>query len=424
MLKVEQWPIERLIFYARNPRKNDEQVDRMASAIREFGFRIPVVAKSDGSVVDGHLRLKAAQKLGLKEVPVALADELTDAQVKAFRLLANQSANWAEWDTELLKLELEDLRELDYDLALTGFEPGELAELTGELDGAGGLTDPDAVPDVVETEPHISTPGDIWLLGKHRLMCGDSTDAGSVALLMAGQKADMVFTDPPYNVSYSDKNAALNAIGRGNRIQTPIEGDSAKSDEEAGEKLWKPAFANMRENAASHCSIYCTMPQGGAHMMMMMMASASWQVKHELIWVKNNIVLGRCDYNYRHEPILFGWAETHKFYGNGEFMQSVWEVPKPQKSDLHPTMKPVLLVVNAIKNSSKEHDIILDLFGGSGSTLIACEQTGRVCRMMELDPHYCDVIVRRWQDFTGKKAVHESSGKTFDDMAGAGASPA
>ena len=248
-------------------------------------------------------------------------------------------------------------------------------------------------------------------------MCGDSTDAGSVALLMAGDKADMVFTDPPYNVSYSEKNAALNAICPFNRIETPIEGDSATSDEEAGEKLWKPAFANMRQNAAPHCSIYCTMPQGGAHMMLMMMASASWQVKHELIWLKNNIVLGRCDYNYRHEPILFGWADTHKFYGKGEFSQSVWEIPKPQKSDLHPTMKPVPLIENALNNSSKAGDIVLDLFGGSGSTLIACEKTGRVCRMMELAPHYCDVIVRRWQDFTGQKATLESSGKTFDEVA-------
>jgi DNA modification methylase len=382
----------------------------MAGLIKEFGFKVPVVIRSDGEVIDGHLRLKAARQLGMEKVPVVLADEWTPAQVKAFRLAVNRSAEWAEWDDELLKLELDDLKLEDFDLDLIGFEDVALDD-----GGTEGLTDPDEVPEMQEKP--VTRQGDIWLLGKHRLMCGDSTDAGSVALLMAGERADMVFTDPPYNVSYSDKNAALNAIAPANRIQTPIEGDSASSDEEAAEKLWKPAFANMRGNAAPYCSIYCTMPQGGAHMMMMMMASASWQVKHELIWVKNNIVLGRCDYNYRHEPILFGWAETHKFYGKGEFTQSVWEIPKPQKSDLHPTMKPIALIENALLNSSKEQDIILDLFGGSGSTLIACEQTGRQCRMMELSEHYVDVIIRRWQDFTGKEATLEGDGRTFAQIA-------
>ena len=413
-LKVEQWPIDRLIPYVRNPRKNDEQVDRMASAIREFGFRIPIVAKSDGSVVDGHLRLKAAQKLGLKEVPVALADELTDAQVKAFRILANKSANWAERDTDMLALEIEDLKELDFDLELTGFELPELDDIlgAGADGGTEGQTDPDAVPEPQE-EP-VSRLGDVWLLGRHRLMCGDSTDAGSVALLMNGEKADMVFTDPPYNVDYSGKTATLNALDGGKRIETPIEGDAAKSDEEAGEALWYPAFANMRQNAQPHCSFYCTMPQGGTHgMMMMMMQKACWQTKHELIWLKNNIVLGRCDYNYKHEPILFGWADSHRYYGKGQFQSSVWEVAKPMQNKLHPTMKPVELIENALLNSSAEGDIVLDLFGGSGSTLIACEKTGRACRMMELAPRYVDVIVRRWQDFTGQEATLEEDGRTF-----------
>ena len=413
-LKVEMWPIERCIPYCRNPRKNDEQVDRMASAIREFGFRIPIVAKSDGSVVDGHLRLKAAQKLGLKEVPVALADELTEAQVKAFRILANKSANWAEWDADLLKLELEDLQEMDFDLELTGFELPELEDImgAGADGGTEGQTDPDAVPEAQE-EP-VSRLGDVWLLGRHRLMCGDSTDAGSVALLMNGEKADMVFTDPPYNVDYASKNAALNARHGSNSIETPMEGDNFDTDEEAGEKLWLPAFTNMRENAHPHCSIYCTMPQGGAHMMMMMMMQkACWQVKHELVWVKNHLVLGRCDYNYKHEPILFGWADKHIYYGKGQFQTSVWEVAKPMQNKLHPTMKPVELIENALLNSSAESDIVMDLFGGSGSTLIACEKTGRVCRMMELSPRYVDVIVRRWQDFTGQEATLEDGGRTF-----------
>ena len=413
-LTVETWPIERCIAYARNPRKNDAQVDRMASAIREFGFRIPIVARSDGEVVDGHLRLKAAQKLGLKEVPVALADELTEAQVKAFRILANKSANWAEWEPDMLRLEFEELQAMDFNLEMTGFE---LPEVEGILSAGGdagteGQTDADAVPEVQEAP--VTREGDVWLLGRHRLMCGDSTDAGSVALLMAGEKADMVFTDPPYNVDYSGKTATLNALDGGNRIETPIEGDAAKSDEEAGETLWYPAFANMRQNSQPHCSFYCTMPQGGTHgMMMMMMQKACWQTKHELIWLKNNIVLGRCDYNYKHEPILFGWADSHRYYGKGQFQSSVWEVPKPMQNKLHPTMKPVELIENALLNSSAEGDIVIDLFGGSGSTLIACEKTGRVCRMMELSPRYVDVIVRRWQEFTGWQATLEDGGKMF-----------
>ena len=413
MLKVEHWPVERLVPYARNPRRNDEQIDKMCAAIREFGFRIPIVAKSDGTVVDGHLRLKAAYKLGLKEVPVALADELTDTQVKAFRLLANQSANWAKWDTELLNLELNDLTLVDYDIGIIGFDEEDLKLLEDEGEGAQENPQTDEAPNVPD-EP-ITRAGDVWLCGEHRLVCGDCTQRDIVALLMGQDLADLVFTDPPYNVNYSDKNRFLNAVCCGNRIQEPIQGDAHKTDEEVADKLWEPAFANMRAYAAPHCSIYATAPQGGAHMMMMMMMMKHWTMRHELVWVKNNHVLGRADYFYKHEPILYGWADKHIFYGKGEFNTSVWEIPKPQKSDLHPTMKPVRLVVNAIQNSSKKGDIVLDVFGGSGTTLIACEETGRKARLVELSPYYCDVIVRRWQELTGKQAVHAVRGKKFDD---------
>lgn len=412
-LVVETWPIDKLIPYARNPRKNDEQVDRMCGVIREFGFRIPIVAKSDGTVVDGHLRLKAAQKLGLQEVPVALADELTDIQVKAFRLLANQSANWAEWDMDLLKLELDDLKLVNYDIDLIGFDEEDLKLLEDE-----GTTQENPQADETPNVPEVpvTQPGDVWLCGEHRLVCGDCTQRDTVALLMGQDFADLVFTDPPYNVNYSDKNRFLNAVCRGNHIQEPIQNDKNSSDEEAAEKVWEPAFANMRAFAQPHCSIYVTAPQGGAHGAMMMMMMKHWTMRHELVWVKNNHVLGRADYFYKHEPILYGWADKHIFYGKGEFNTSVWEIPKPQKNDLHPTMKPVRLVVNAIQNSSKEGDIVLDVFGGSGSTLIACEETGRKARLVELTPHYCDVIIRRWQELTDKQAVHAVSGKTFDEV--------
>lgn len=411
-MQIEYWDIDRLVPYARNPRKNDEAVPRMAGLIQEFGFKVPIVAKSDGSVIDGHLRLKAAQRLGMKEVPVVLADEWTPAQVKAFRLAVNRSAEWADWDDELLKLELEDLKLEDVDLELIGFE-----DMALDSGGTDGLTDADDVPEVQE-QP-VTHEGDIWLLGKHRLMCWDSTDAGSVALLMDGGKADMVFTDPPYNVVIGSKNAFLNSVQPSGRCCDDFAGDKGETDEDLGERLWYPAFKNMLDNAKDECSIYVTMPQGGTHMMMMMMQKACWKIKHELMWLKNSptFSLGRLDYDYKHEPILYGWNKSHVFYGKGEQKLSVWEIDKPRKCDLHPTMKPIALIENALLNSSKGGDIILDLFGGSGSTLIACEQTGRQCRMMELAPHYVDVIIRRWQDFTGLDATLEGDGRTFAQVA-------
>lgn len=218
----------------------------------------------------------------------------------------------------------------------------------------------------------------------------------------------MVFTDPPYNVAIGDKNEVLNKSAGGYRIPVNIKNDCFKTDEECGEKLWYPAFANMKEASNENCSIYVTMPQGGTHMMMMMMMmhKAGWQVKHELIWLKScpTFSMGRLDYDYQHEPICFGWNKTHKKIGKGKFNKSIWEIEKPKKCDLHPTMKPIELIENALLNSSENGDIVLDLFGGSGSTLIACEQLGRKARLMELDPHYCDVIIARWEKLTGKKA--------------------
>ena len=221
----------------------------------------------------------------------------------------------------------------------------------------------------------------------------------------------MVFTDPPYNVAIGDKNKALNAMApceRIERIERNLEGDTYKTDEECGEKLWKPAFTAMRKVSKPRCAIYVTMPQGGTHMMMMlMMHEAGWQVKHELIWMKNlpTFSMGRLDYDYQHEPICFGWNKTHKKIGAGKYTKSVWAIDKPAKCDLHPTMKPIELIVNALLNSSEENDNILDCFGGSGSTLMACEQTGRHCYMMEYDEHYCDVIIARWEKYTGRKAT-------------------
>jgi DNA modification methylase len=243
------------------------------------------------------------------------------------------------------------------------------------------------------------TLGDLWQIGEHRLLCGDSTKKEDVGRLMGEIKADMVFTDPPYGVSYADKNKYLNAISRGNCIQTKIEGDH-KSVEQLADDVIYPAFCRVKEILAERSSYYITAPQGGdlLMMMMMMMQKAGLILRHMIIWVKNNHVLGRTDYNYKHEPILFGWLKVHDFYGLGEFKFSTWEIDKPLKSDLHPTMKPVELIVNAIMNSCPEGGVMADLFGGSGSSMVASENTKRKCRMIELTPGYCAVILQRMHD--------------------------
>ena len=245
----------------------------------------------------------------------------------------------------------------------------------------------------------------------HRVLNGDSTKKEDVARLMGDKKADMVFTDPPYAVNYgADQNVLNKKSGNKSKlIARPIAGDNLTA-KECSEKLWRPVFKNLYENANDDCSFYMTMCQGGDQMMMMMMImmmSENWQIKHELIWVKSSPVfsMGRLDYDYQHEPILFGWKKKHNFYGKGKFLKSIWEIPKPSKSELHPMMKPIELIVNAIQNSSKEEDIILDLFLGSGSTLIAAEKTNRICMGCELDEHYCDVIIQRYIDFTGDTKI-------------------
>lgn len=381
-----------LLPYARNARTHsDAQVSQLAASIKEFGFNNPVAIDADGMILCGHGRVMAAKKLGLTEVPTVCLSHLSATQVKAYILADNKLALNAGWDNDMLKVELEDLKDLDFDLNLTGFSDEELKDILVE--------DPtDAHEDNFDGEPPEvakSQLGDIWTLGEHRLMCGDSTSPDDVKALMQGEKADMCFTDPPYGVSYADKNQFLNTLDRGNRVQVPIKNDHMSVDD-TSEFVYK-AFCNIRDNLAEYSSYYITAPQGGELLMMMtMMQKACIPLRHMLIWVKNNHVLGRCDYNYKHEPILFGWIDKHKFYGKGEHKFSTWEIPKPVKNDLHPTMKPVALVENALLNSSLKGQICLDLFGGSGTTLIACEQLGRKARLMELDEHYCDVICQRY----------------------------
>jgi DNA modification methylase len=403
--------IDELIPYINNARTHsDEQIAQIAASIKEFGFTNPLLIDGDNGLIAGHGRLLAARKLNIEELPTIELSHLSEAQRKAYILADNKLAQNAGWDDELLKLELSELDELGFDLSITGFSNDEIRALT--IDGnIVGLTDEDDVPEVPD-EP-ITKRGDVWLCGEHRVMCGDSTLIDDVEKLMDGQKADMVFTDPPYGVSYASKNAFLNARDKGNRIQSEIINDHMDLSE-TSDFIYQ-AFLNIKLCLAERSSYYITSPQGGdlLMMMMMMMIKAGLPLRHCLIWVKNNHVLGRTDYNYKHEPILYGWDSVHDFYGAGDHKFSTWEINKPHKNDLHPTMKPVELMENACLNSTKKDQVVLDLFGGSGSTLIACEKTNRHCMMMELDPKYCDVIIKRWQDFTGKQAFLESTGKSF-----------
>jgi DNA modification methylase len=402
-MTLEHWPLDRLVPYARNPRKNDHAVDKVAAAIHEFGFRVPVIAKSDGTVVDGHLRLKAAQKLGLETVPVLLADDMTETQIKAFRISVNRMAELAEWDTELLALELEDLRLDDFDIDLTGFDAGELDALMDEMAGGSGtegLTDPDDVPEP-PVEP-VSKPGDVWLLGRHRLMCGDSTDAAQVGILLAGGVADMLWTDPPYGVSYVGKTADA----------LTIENDSL--DDVQLTDFLRSAFACAFQHSRAGAAWYVAAPAGPLHQCFSETLKEIGVWRQTLNWVKNTFALGRSDYHYRHEPIFYGWkpGDAHYFVDD-RTQDTILEFNKPSRNGEHPTMKPVELIEYCIGNSSKPGWMVLDLFGGSGSTLIACEKTGRINRSMELDPKYCDVIVKRWQEFTGQTATLESTGQPF-----------
>lgn len=408
---------DQLVAYARNARTHsDYQVHLIAQSIKKWGFTNPVLVDGNGGIIAGHGRVLAAYKLGLTRVPCRVLGYLDEAQKQAYVLADNKLAEKAGWDFDMLKDELAEIESYGYDLADLGFEQEELESILAQDNPVDeGLTDPDAVPDVSENP--VTKLGDVWILGKHRLMCGDSTKKEMVEQLMNGEKADLWLTDPPYGVSYADKNAFLNAIGNGDRLTNRIKNDHLSIDEL--EIFWQQVAETAHLFCHNHAPYYWFACQGGDQMMMMMMMSisrANWKVRHELIWVKNNHVLSRCDYHYKHEPILYGWKKdgTHKFFG--DFQTSVLEFDKPMSSKLHPTMKPIELLERLIKNSSEQDKIVLDTFLGSGSTLIACEKTGRRCYGTEIEPHYVSVIIERWQDFTGQEARLESTGETYNSL--------
>lgn len=380
---IKKMKLSDLIPTENNPRQiKKDDFERLKESIKSFPKMLDIreiVVDENNRILGGHQRAKALLANGEKEVNVKVVEGLSEEEKREFVIRDNVQNG--EWDFDVLANEWDDLPLDDWGIDLP------IADIEEEI-----VEDEAPEP---PAEPK-SKLGEIYQLGEHRLMCGDATDAEQMAQLMGGGLADLYLTDPPYNVDYTD----------GHETERKIMNDHFDSDEQCGEELWLPAFENARANCKDCCSVYCFMPQGGTHMMMMMMmAKAGWNVKHELIWKKQSIVLNRADYNYQHEPFMYGWNKTHKFYGKGEFKNtSVWEIDRPTKSKEHPTMKPIKLLTEILMNATQKGDSVLDNFGGSGSTLIACEQTGRKCYMMELDPHYVDVIIERWENLTGKKA--------------------
>ena len=411
MLDFQTWPIDRCVDYARNPRKNDHAVDGVAAAIREFGFRVPIVAKSDGTIVDGHLRLKAARKLGLTEVPVILADDMTDAQIKAFRLSVNKVAEWAEWDAGLLSLELQDLEEMGFDLSLTGFSADELSAMMG-VDGTEGLTDDDAVPDVPAVP--VTVEGDVWLLGRHRLMCGDSTSIDAVERLMAGQKADMVFTSPPYNadakagqgdIFNKKKSVKLYADGYSDKLPSQEYVDFAASVLEICFAVTDGfIFWNVSYNAKSRFEY------------IQQISNRLPYLVEQVCWKKSSTIPFKGSLMRDWEPI-YVFSTNKQPLAVKEVTSNFWQVSNTgAQAENHKACFPVELPQRGIGIVAKNTGVVFEPFGGSGTTAIACEKTDRDCYMMELDPKYCDVIITRWQDFTGQQATLESTGQAFGEL--------
>ena len=395
-MQIELLQIEKLIPYANNARNNEKAVDKVAASIKEFGFRNPIIIDKNNEIIAGHTRLLAAKKLGLKEVPTIRADDLTAEQVKAFRIADNKTAEYSEWNFELLAQELEELKLADYDLSLTAFDLSECEKLLDLLKEVNNRNKDDDFDIELPEEP-VTKRGDIWLLGKHRLMCGDACSESDVAALMREDFADMVFTDPPWNVNYG-------ATEHPSWKQRTILNDSMTTEE--FKKFLDSAFKVMNKFSKPGCMTYVVMSAQEWGNLMLSLKENGYHWSSTIIWNKDRLVLSRKDYHTKYEPIWYGWSDgSARLHPLTDRQQcDVWDIPRPSVSELHPTTKPVELVVRAIKNSSNMKDIVLDLFGGSGTTLIACEETDRRCRMMELDEKYADVIVKRYIDKVGSDA--------------------
>ena len=416
-MQVEQISIETLIPYVNNARTHsDAQVAQIAASIKEFGFNNPVLIADDNSIIAGHGRVMAARKLGKDTVPAVRLSHLTEMQRKAYILADNKLALNADWDNSLLAIELADLKDLGFDTDLTGFSADEIAALM-PVELTEGLTDEDEVPEV-PVDP-VTKLGDVWLLGKHRLMCGDSTSIDAVEKLMDGQKADMVFTDPPYNVNFIGQNLSNTTVG-GKKV-LHHKGANTKHQKIENDSLEAADFKSFITSVLVNLSTlepkawYFTFCDLTLDELLTPMRETGFDWKSIIVWKKNQASLSGKDYKSRYEPIVYG-CKSGSFYGERYKQEDIWEFQRTLKNDLHPTMKPVNLIENALNNSSCKAALVVDLFGGSGSTLIACEKTNREARLMELSPQYCDVIIKRWQDFTGKTATLEETGESFNEL--------
>jgi len=390
-MQIKEVAVDKLIPYAKNSRTHSpEQVGQIAASIKEFGFRNPILVDGVG-IIAGHGRLMAAQKLGLDKVPTIDCSDMTESQKKAYIIADNKLAMNAGWDNAMLTIELKDLEDEGFDLALLGFDDKELNALL-EPEITKGLTDEDAVPET-PIEPKTKL-GDIYILGDHRLMCGDSTSITDIEKLINKQPVDMTLTDPPYNVAYEGAT----------KEKLTIINDSMGNDE--FRQFLRDAFVAADTVMKQGAVFYIWHADSEGYNFRGACSDAGWKVRQCLIWKKSSLVMGRQDYHWMHEPCLYGWKDGAAHLWSADRKQTtILEFNKPSRNGEHPTMKPVELFEYQMLNNTKGGDIVLDSFGGSGTTLIAAEKHGRYARIMELDPKYCDVIVKRWEDFTGKKAV-------------------
>lgn len=389
-MKIIELPIKSIFPYKNNPRHNDKAVEFVANSLRQFGWKQPIVIDEKYEIVAGHTRWKAAKMLGMETVPCVMADDLTPEQVQVYRLTDNKTAEMADWDFDLLEQELNDIDPAMFDMADFGFFQGEAPD--SEDKESREVEEDDFDPDA-KAESRCKL-GDIWQLGNHRLICGDSTDVTVIDRLMDGVKADMLLTDPPYNVDYTGKT----------KDALKIQND--KMDNDSFRQFLRDAFASADSVMRAGAVFYIWHADSEGYNFRGACADNNWKVRECLIWNKNSMVLGRQDYQWKHESCLYGWKDGASHLWTSDRKQTtVLNFDRPLRADLHPTMKPISLFAYQIGNNTHEGDAVLDLFGGSGSTLIACEQLNRKCYMCELDPHYCDVILKRYEDFTGQEAV-------------------
>ena len=408
-MEIHEISIEKLTPYARNPRKNDGAINRMVASIREFGFRIPLLVRHCGEkieVVDGHLRLKAAGKLKMPAVPVIFCDDWSEAQVKAFRLLVNRSVSWAAWDEDQVALEMEELKTLDFDLALTGFDPFEIDEfLFGDSDDLNA----DVAPGVPQTP--VTRTGDLWLCGLHRVQCGNAVSPEDVSLVLGARRPGLLVSDPPYGVAYDP--AWRERSGLGHQRQIGVVRNDDRAD-------WTPAWMLFTGDVAYvwHAGVHAAAVAAG-------LEAAGFRIRAQIIWRKQHFALSRGDFHWQHEPCWYAVREGKSSNWCGDRKQStVWDVPnlnpiggnREESATGHGTQKPLELMRRAILNNSKRGQMVYDPFLGSGTTMIAAQLTDRVCCGLEIDPGYVDVIVKRWQDLTGANAVLEKDGRTFEEI--------